>query len=219
MRVKWNTKWREASCVRVVLSVKVVVTTSFPLYGLRPTSGHIYLPFRFIYTTHDSPFSLPSHRTPSTTSRPTTARVVCPAPGPFTFRFLYAGWAAPPHSGQCSKGRRREKQRKLKEGEDRVARRAGPGESEILKRHKGRPHALKGNNSFTTEADSTWSDVWKFVCLLATRPIDFFSNRFFSFFTLLFPRSFFRASLIRITFILSNSRTTYIGVRTDGPAC
>lgn len=25
----------------------------------------------------------------------------------------------------------------------------------ILKRHKGRPHALKGNNSFTTEADST----------------------------------------------------------------
>ena len=93
------------------------------------------------------------------------------------------------------------------------------GESEILKRHKGRPHALKGNNSFTTEADSTWSDVWKFVCLLATRPIDFFSNRFFSFFTLLFPRSFFRASLIRITFILSNSRTTYIGVRTDGPAC
>ena len=212
MRVKWNTKWREASCVHVALSVKVVVTTSFPLYlSPRPTSLVIYT-FLFVSSTPHTihPPYLPPVLHPFA-AWPSMARAVCPVPGPFTFTFLYAGWAAPsPHGGQYSKEGTRERH---KEREREREREKGEGrEREILKRHKGRPHALKGNNSFTTEADSTWSDVWKFVCLLATRPINFFSPTFSPPF--LFPLLFFffffffEASVVRITFVSSNGRTT-----------
>lgn len=169
------------------------------------------------HTTRPSPFPPTAHPRPPPTHHGTRCMS---GSGSLYFQVFVCGVSSPAAQWPVLEREKTREAEKAERGRGSCGQASGSrGESEILKRHKGRPHALKGNNSFTTEADSTWSDVWKFVCLLATRPIDFFSNRFFSFFTLLFLRSFFRASLIRITFILSNSRTTYIGVRTDGPAC
>ena len=173
MRVKWNTKWREASCVHVALSVKVVVTTSFPLYRATAYLSLVIYTFLFVSST------------PHTT-HPPSPRSSTPSPPDPPWHALYVRSRVLLLSRFCMQGeqpRRRTVASTRKREHERERKR------EILKRHKGRPHVLKGNNSFTTEADSTWSDVWKFVCLLATRPINFFPHFFSSIFV--FPSFFF----------------------------
>lgn len=197
MRVKWNTKWREASCVHVALSVKVVVTTtSFP-----PLVPRVYT-FLFVSSTPRAPIVL----LPS--PRPYTARVVCPVPvPPLLSRFCMRGeqprrTVADVRKGEEERERSRESSEKRAVTEEEGRRK---GEREILKRHKGRPHALKGNNSFRDrDRFYSWSDVWEIRLPVghATHPLFFpysppFPSLFLSFFLLSF--SFWLLSLVRIT--------------------
>lgn len=108
------------------------------------------LPFRFIHTAHTTPSPplLASGNRPS--PNPTRHALYVRSPLLLS-RFCMRGEQ---HSGRCSKGREEEREREKEEkrkfreacGEEEGGREEG--EREILKRHKGRPHALKGNNSF-----------------------------------------------------------------------
>lgn len=174
-------------------------------HHLVPTSRTtcIYLPFRFIHTTR-------THRPPplSTPPRPHTARVVCPVPvPPLLSRFCMRGeqprrTVADVRKGEEERERSRESSEKRAVTEEEGRRK---GEREILKRHKGRPHALKGNNSFRDrDRFYSWSDVWEIRLPVghATHPLFFpysppFPSLFLSFFLLSF--SFWLLSLVRIT--------------------
>lgn len=201
MRVKWNTKWREASCVHVALSVKVVVTTtSFP-----PLVPRVYT-FLFVSSTPRAlTVLLPSPRLPD----PTRHALYVRSWFPLYFHVFVCGVSSPAarwpmfeRERKRERGRGRESSEKRAVTEEEGRRK---GEREILKRHKGRPHALKGNNSFRDrDRFYSWSDVWEIRLPVghATHPLFFpysppFPSLFLSFFLLSF--SFWLLSFVRIT--------------------
>lgn len=171
-------------------------------HHLVPTSRTtcIYLPFRFIHTTR-------THRPPPLS--PTRHALYVRSRFPLYFHVFVCGVSSPAARWPMfERERKRERERGRESSEKRaVTEEEGrrKGEREILKRHKGRPHALKGNNSFRDrDRFYSWSDVWEIRLPVghATHPLFFpysppFPSLFLSFFLLSF--SFWLLSLVRIT--------------------
>lgn len=172
----------------------VVTTTSFP-----PLVPRVYT-FLFVSSTPRAPIVL----LPS--PRPYTARVVCPVPvPPLLSRFCMRGeqprrTVADVRKGEeeRERGRGRESSEKRAVTEEEGRRK---GEREILKRHKGRPHALKGNNSFRDrDRFYSWSDVWEIRL-----PVGHATHPLFSPILLLFLLSSFSSSFFLFLFGFSPS--------------
>lgn len=174
----------------------VVTTTSFP-----PLVPRVYT-FLFVSSTPRAPtVLLPSPRLPD----PTRHALYVRSRFPLYFHVFVCGVSSPAARWPMfERERKRERERGRESSEKRaVTEEEGrrKGEREILKRHKGRPHALKGNNSFRDrDRFYSWSDVWEIRL-----PVGHATHPLFSPILLLFLLSSFSSSFFLFLFGFSPS--------------
>lgn len=162
-------------------------------------SYHVYIPS---FSFH------PHHAHPSSSSPlpdPTRHALYVRSRFPLYFHVFVCGVSSPAarwpmfeRERKRERGRGRESSEKRAVTEEEGRRK---GEREILKRHKGRPHALKGNNSFRDrDRFYSWSDVWEIRL-----PVGHATHPLFSPILLLFLLSSFSSSFFLFLFGFSPS--------------